>query len=346
MGTMILGTLSIGSVLSGCSGSIIPQALTSYEVQTADLQDNGYPNSGAPRQSTFASFTFQTDADSITVTGTTTLYNLSPNYAQIGLRVDGVDKKPLAFTANNQQTFEVHLGTAGTLRTIVLRSGVQSNPSGVTLGSFIDAVAYPIASHFVIVVPTVGIRNLLYGDSITEGDNAQYPTNEAYAVLLRDVYGLRVMVEGWGYRSLYYDAATIATQDNLTTRFASYSPASILILIGTNDYGLDLWDAKDFGNAYASMLDKLHAALPETKVVCVTPIPRASEVANIFGDTLSDYRSQIGSAAASRLWVTLVDGTTILSIADLSADGIHPTTAGQAKLAATLAPYLLPTIAK
>jgi hypothetical protein len=188
--------------LSGCSGIIVFQNLTTYKVQAADLQDKGYPNIGDPRQSTFASFTFQTDSDDITVTGTTTLYNLIPDYAQIGLRVDGVDKEPLAFTANIQQTFRVYLGAAGTLRTVEPRSGVQSNPSGVTLGRFIDAVAYPSASRFLVVAPTTGTRNLLYGDSITDGGNAQYPTNEAYGVLLRDVYGLRVMVEGWGYRAL------------------------------------------------------------------------------------------------------------------------------------------------
>lgn len=93
--------------------------------------------------------------------------------------------------------------------------------------------------------------------------------------------------------------------------------------------------------AYASMLDELHAALPETRIVCVTLIPRASEVANIFVDTLSNYRSQISSAAASRQWVTLISGPAILSTGDLSADGVHPTTAGQAKLAAALAPFLL-----
>ena len=340
IGPLFLCSFVMACILSGCSGTILMPALSTYEVQVADLQDNGYPNTGSPRQSSFASFTFQTDAGYFAVTGTTTMYNFDPEYAQIGLRIDGVDQTPLTFKANTQQVFFVPLDTTGTLRTIELRSGAQSDPSGVVMGSFIDAVAYPPGAEFAVVAPTVGSRILFYGDSITVGSDSKYPTNDGYTVLLRDVYGLRVMVEGWGYRSLFDDAATSTAQGSFTARIASFSPVAAVFFIGTNDYGLNRWPASDFGRAYASTLDKLHAASPEAKVFCVTPIPRISEVANSFGDSLGDYRSQISSAAASRPWVKLIDGTAILSTGDLDADGVHPTTAGQAKLAKALAPYL------
>jgi hypothetical protein len=69
-------------------------------------------------------------------------------------------------------------------------------------------------------------------------------------------------------------------------------------------------------------------------IYCQTPLVRSVESANGSGSTLGDYRTQIATAVSSRTaFATLVDGTAILTTADLD-DGVHPTTAGHAAYAA------------
>lgn len=305
---------------------------TYYTVQQSDLWDNGYDNVLAPRQSTFARFVFTTDAASITLEGITSIYNNYSSWAQLGVRVDGVDQSPLEFTTNSTATFNVSLGVAGTTRTVEIISGLQSNPSGTVLGTFINKITYPVNASFSVQSPTVGNRILVYGDSIAVGGNATNPESQSYASLLRNTYNHRVMLEGWGYRSLYDDVNTVNLRSAFVSRISGYNPAVVWLAIGTNDYGLNKWNAVNFGTAYASTLDDLHTALPSAIIVCQTPIVRGNETANTFGNTTGDYRSQIISVCNARSWTTLVDGTAILTTSDL-ADGVHPSTAGHAKYA-------------
>src|SRR6185369_1627561 len=115
-------------------------------------------------------------------------------------------------------------------------------------------------------------------------------------------YGYSMMLEGWGFRSLFDDANTSGLRNAFVSRIASYAPATIWIAIGTNDYGLNKWTPANFGTAYAATLDGLHAALPSARIICQTPIVRSVETANGFGNTLSDYRSQISTACNARSW--------------------------------------------
>ncbi|MCC6520488.1 hypothetical protein IT403_00685 [Candidatus Nomurabacteria bacterium] len=308
-------------------------ATTTYIVQESDLWDNGYDNISAPRQSTFSRFVFTTNAASVTVGGTTSIYASYAPFAHLGLRVDGVNQSSLAFTTNGSQNFTVTLGTAGTTRTVEIISGAESKPSSTVIGSFIDSITYADTASFSVVTPTVQAdRILIYGDSIASGGNATNPEIEAYVPLLRDTYGHSVMLESWGYRALYDDANTSGLRSAFVGRVAGYDPETVWVAIGTNDYGLNKWSATNFGTAYAATLDDLHAALPSARIVCQTPIVRSSESANSFSNTLSSYRSQISTICNARSWTTLVDGSTLLTTSDL-ADGVHPSTSGHAKYA-------------
>jgi hypothetical protein len=300
---------------------------TTYTVQAADLWDNGYDNISTPLQSNAARLVFTTNASSITVTGYTTLYNDRPLISHLGLRINGVDQSPLAFTQSGSQSFVVNLGTAGTSRTIEIVAGHQTTLGLTTvLGSFISSVQYPDSSSFTIVPPVIENRILIYGDSIAGGSLATNPESEGWAQLLRNYYTHSVMLEAWGNRALYDDTNTAGLRSAFVSRLASYSPSIVWFAIGVNDYGYSKWSAASFGTAYAATLDSLHTALPSAKIVCQTPLIKSGD------GTLGDYRAQITTICNARSWTTLIDGTAILTTSDLS-EGLHPTTAGHAKYA-------------
>jgi lysophospholipase L1-like esterase len=324
-----------------------PSTLT-YSVQAGDLWDNGFDNVNAPRQSAFARFVFTATAPALTITGTTTIVGSYPQWAHLGVRVNGIDQPPLVFTANGTRSFTLNLpGSPGT-NTVELIAGLQSNPGGSPLGTFIDSVAYVSTTSLAVQPPTIGNRILIYAESIAVGADAANPESQGYPVLLRNSYGLRVAVDGWGYRSLYDDAATTNAINTLVAHFASYHPSTILIPIGANDYGLNRWSAADFGNAYGAVLDALQTAMPTVRLVCLTPTVRVKPAAtgpNAFGpgNALSDYIAQVTNVCGARSsWtnLTLIDSTNILFTTDLDTDGVHPTTAGQTNFAARIAPYL------
>ena len=147
------------------------------------------------------------------------------------------------------------------------------------------------------------------------------------------------MLEGWGFRALYDDASTPGKQASFVSHLAASKPSTIWLAIGTNDYGLNKWNAASFGSAYSSTVDALHAAMPAARIMCQTPLVRNNETTNASGSTLEDYRAQIGAICSARSWVTMVDGAKILTLSDL-ADGIHPTAQGFVKYAKHIAEAL------
>lgn len=313
---------------------------TTYTVLAADLWDNGYDNVATPRQSTFSRFFFTTNAASVDVAGTTDIYGNFPDWAQLHVRINGVNQSSLEFTANETRTFPVTLGAQGTTRTVEIISGLQTDIGGVQ-GSYIDSVTYLDTDTFTVVEPPpAGQRVVVYGDSISVGDFTSDPGLEAWTALLR-YSGIPVTVEGWGVRSLFADAVDGPSQAALVAQFVADAPTVLWLAIGTNDYGLSAWTDTAFGTAYAAVLDAFHAALPNVPVYCQTPLSRTTETANGHGDTLPQYRAQITTACLSRPWAKLVDGTSILGAADLQ-DGLHPHEAGHAKYAARVRSILYP----
>jgi hypothetical protein len=72
----------------------------------------------------------------------------------------------------------------------------------------------------------------------------------------------------------------------------------------------------------------------------VTPLSRVSETSpNSFSNTLADYRTAVTAAAAGKSWVTVVDGTSFMTTAEM-ADGLHPTTHGHLLWAKGIDGYL------
>ena len=333
----------------------IVEAGASYSggVQTvapAELWDNGYDGTGNPKQSPFARWKFETDANVLKVTGETTIYDLFSSYAELGLFVDGAWQAPgLAFQANETRTF-TKLLPSGT-KTIEIVAGLTSRPVATVLGTFINSIElinfFDEAPSYALTAPSTTDRIVVYGDSISVGSSSADAQKDAWTTQLRITHGRNVLVEGYGYRALNDDCADASARTAFANRIASYSPSLIWLAIGTNDFGLGRWSAADFGTAYADILDKLHVALPSVTIYCQSPLQRISpdsENANGFGDTLGDYRTEISNAATARnSYCTYVEGAAgaIVSDANLSADGLHPSTAGHAEYA-TAVDALLP----
>ena len=300
-------------------------------VGASSLFENGYTTQRTEYRecSPFARWKFTTDAPRIFIKGYCNIYSQYPTVAHLGLKINGA-YQTLTCTADGINTFDVSMGNGS--KTIEIIAGAQSKPSTTLLGTFPVAV-YPYGSANAPseTAPSASNTIVMYGDSITSGSFADYPTSEAAAVLVRAAYGGSVLVEAWGYRALKDDGTDATARQTFSTRLASYNPSKIWLAIGTNDYGSSngLWSAADFGTAYADLLDKLHTDISGATIYCQSPLIRTTETANLnHSNTLDDYRAQISTAAAARSgYCTYVNGKTILSTSDLT-DGVHPSTAG------------------
>lgn len=277
--------------------------------------------------SCFAQAEYDTSATSVEVATYCNIYTNFPTYANIGVYVDGVYNQSISVSANGSAVTTITL-PAGNKR-VSFVNGLQSRigGAGTILGTWFVSARGNLP--MMPVYPTATNRIVCYGDSITAGSDASPITQNAWAALVRNSYAPNSLaLEAWGFRSLYEDAFDAPTRAALVARLVAFAPSKIWLAIGTNDYGLNLWTAANFGTAYAALLDDLHTALPSATIYCQTPILRTTETANGLGSTLGNYRTQIATAQSSRTsYAVLVDGTTFMTTASL-ADGVHPTTAG------------------
>jgi lysophospholipase L1-like esterase len=298
--------------------------------------DNAYSTDFLPNytlRSTLSRIVFDTEATELTVEYYTNIFAMFPLWAQIGVVVDGVYTDTLTATINNEAHLGSITGLAPGTKRVELINGVQSSPAGTILGTFVQKVRANGPARLIVPHEPLN-RMIVYGDSITEGGNSVTPTQQAWTILIRNLYGGDLAVEAYGYRGLYNDAIDAAARTAFVARLvAAYTPDIIWICIGTNDYGLSLWNAANFGVAYAALLDELHIEFPATTIYAQTMIQRTAEGPNGFGNTCGDYRTQIVNACGTRPWATLIDGTAVAfpqAPGDLG-DGVHPTTAGHIK---------------
>lgn len=298
--------------------------LLDYTDSTTPVSQSGYT-----QVSPFSRIIYSTAATSATVYSFNNIYSIYPQFTQLGVVVNGVHYSTITLSAYGNATNVVTLPSGP--KTVEFIIGLQSKPSGSIIGSYINNITF---NETATPISYANSGVLFYGDSITVGANSTIPTSQGYAVLQRHLYGKRIAIDGYGYKALNDDTNTPALETAAVARLATYNPSVIWLAIGTNDYGLNKWNAVSFGTAYASFLDQLHAAIPSAKIVAQTPIVRVKETANTFGNTTGDYRAQVITACSTRPWVTLVNGPGILNTSDLDGTGVHPTTAGHAKYAA------------
>ena len=185
------------------------------------------------------------------------------------------------------------------------------------------------------------LRVMPLGDSITDGFNVP----GGYRIELEDqllASGLRVNFVG----SLRNGPATLADGnheghsgwriDELHGSVAgwlrTYRPHVVLLLIGTNDI-IQEHRVATAPARLAALLDRVHCALPATRIVVSTipPLADAGDDAQATAYNAALARL-VRARAARRLPVSFVDAGRRLTLADLD-DGVHPSEAGYGNLA-------------
>jgi lysophospholipase L1-like esterase len=278
--------------------------------------------------SPFAQAQYTTTATSLAISSYNDIFASFPTFTELGVYVDGAYLQSVPAPAAGSTTAIVELAAGS--KTVSIVNGSQSKPASSVIGTFVTQIAANAA--MTAVAPSASNRVAIYGDSIAVGANSSPITQKAWALLVRaDYYPDSLAVEGYGYRTLHSDCVNAPARAAFVAKIVTLNPERLVIAIGTNDYGLEPWSAASFGTAYAALLDDLNTALPTMTIFCVTPLLRTVETANAYGDTLGAYRTQISTAVGTRgSFCTLVDGTAIMTVGSLDADGLHPTTAGHA----------------
>lgn len=300
--------------------------VTAYTINTGDLWNNGYPNTGTPLASTFSYLKFTTDATSLMVTGTTQMYASFSSFAHLGLKIDGVVQTPFVFTNQGEQIFSRAMFSGE--KSIELINGAQSLPpaSGFVLGSYISGLSIESGTYFNLISPSSTNRILVYGDSIAGGANATNAEYSGWTPLLHQS-GYNMMSEAWGFRTLRSDADTVPMRIDFANRLISYAPTYLYMAIGTNDAA---WTTGGFTTAYAGVVDAFHSGCPNSIVFCQSPLQRSVDTSFFTG-----IRDGISGIAVTRPYCVYVNGGDYnIVTANNIADGVHPTTSGQGQYAA------------
>jgi hypothetical protein len=222
---------------------------------------------------------------------------------------------------------------------------------GNILGSFIFKVQCYGGPVSILPNPSVTKRWAGYGDSIMSTALAIPDSRFGYVPILRQPgnYAGRLSVEAWGGRSLWDDGGNggwgFSSYNQLATQMLQlvFDATTIQIwdAMGFNDYGMSRWSAASYGAACGTFYDQLHGQQPAAQIFAQTLLITGLEsTPNTFGDVPPDYRAAKAAAAATRPFVTLVPGPSLMSVGNLSADGIHPNNAGHAQLATNIGAML------
>jgi lysophospholipase L1-like esterase len=297
--------------------SSLSTALTGNAVETTFYLDRSALSYGV----------FETEATSLILEVSNTLPENFSDLADISVG-KGTDIK--TYKVGPGTSSVVHSMPPGEKR-LTITSGGQVKFNNEIVGVFIEKITFQGSA---LPVKLDEKRLIVYGDSITVGGNVDTPSAQAWPVLLRRHF--TVLVEAYGYRALYDDAATAEVRSGFTSKISSGMPDYVWLAVGANDYRFERWPAREFGAAYAATLDDIHASSSQAILYAQSPILRADESVNVFGNTPQDYRQQIETACLTRsAWCVFVDGTdpAFPQPDELDQDGIHLTTESSAKYA-------------
>ena len=197
------------------------------------------------------------------------------------------------------------------------------------------------------------------GDSITLGVNGGY-RNELYTSLSADACGVNYV----GSQSDQYTQVadhdheghpgfTIADiSSNVDAWLASSQPNYALLMIGTNDIAWwSVESASEIADRHALLVDKILADRPNAWVIVATipPIssanlpPNNRDRAELASDLNTEIQTRMAAKQAAGKQVRVANVYSALTVADLY-DGVHPTQAAHAKVAAAFYAALQPVV--
>jgi lysophospholipase L1-like esterase len=276
--------------------------------------------------SPFSSVDFTTTATELEISAFGNLYTVFPEMSDVGVFVNGAYHASMkTISGSSIHTDRVSLPSGS--KTVSVVNGAQSKPSSQLLGVWVSKIKSNAAMTQVNLTPSN--RILFYGDSITVGAFANPICEKAWVQQVRASYRPdSIATEAHGYRGLFNDAFDTTSRNAFVAKIVAYAPEVIWLATGTNDYGIPLQSAANFGTAYAALLDAIHVALPGAVIYCQSPTVRTSEPENSYGNTLGDYRTQISTAQSSRSsYATYINGASIVTTSELY-DDVHLNNAG------------------
>ena len=301
-------------------------------------QDGGYLR-GSPQ----AQAIFQTSATSLAIDAWDNGgCSAAPALCAIGVTLN--DTYFSTLTPGSPGASHLSLALPAGFKTIKVGASLQTTPTIATVSPVtgLFPVAYAFNAAATQIFPAKAKALVVYGDGIVVGKNAAPVTQASWVAQLRAAWPGSVGAVAWDRRSLWQDV-TYRSISAVVTDIQSQAPTQIWLAIGGEDYAQSLWTAPAFGLQYAALLDAIHLVMPGVPVYAQTPTARAVETANSAGSTLPAYRAAIASAVSTRsAFATLVDGTALMPSGDLDSDGVSPTAAGHAALAAAVAAILPP----
>lgn len=315
---------------------------------------SGEPDTTSKRQrhSAQARYELKTTATAWGVDLRASIYPQYPDQAKALVTADHVVKSQPAVTAKNVPAITTGTLSAGTKKLRVFSPLSAYDPPTLTEIQNGEVRAVFLDDPKPKLLGRPSRRAYLIGDSITSGWTATIPQQDAWASILRDSYGLDVSVDGVGSRKLKQielEAGTTAypstSWGHFAARAAEWGATDVVVALGVNDWGLYgatvTYTAAQYGAALAAFAAAIHAALPSALVWVVSPLLTTLEgTTNTNGETLANFRTAADSALSSLAYATHVDGSTLVTLAGLTGDGVHPNDTGHETIADNLAAEL------
>jgi len=297
------------------------------------------------RRNTFAFVDFELPASAtqLDVQAVSDLNQIDPNYLYDGAMgvwiTDQYGQKTFqGFTVPGNST-PVYLSVnlpAGfrTVRVVLPDQARVARNSPASLGTCFLGLRANAAPNFLNPVAPAN-RYIFVGDSIPGGGGATQPLTDAFPL----VFGRNIANSGVTIEQVSGGALTAQELDisALIARIIAQADGTqlnmVLIQYGTNNAGFVTNTTGDFGTRYAQLVDGLRAARPDLYIVAITPF-----TVRDYDARLETYRQPIRDLVASRNWLRVIEGPSLLNGLPQNAknDGVHLSTAQHAEVATNL----------
>jgi lysophospholipase L1-like esterase len=192
--------------------------------------------------------------------------------------------------------------------------------------SYIDDLQYYIARNGSVKISTLG-SSVTAGDGATSKDKSWAGLLKSY---LRNTDGLfKTEVISNGFPG--YSSQTILSENKVDVVIAEKPDVVLFETSILNDHGQSVPIDKTLQNIN-TVVEKLRTSLPESKIIILSPNPKASDKKNSVGLMLADYAVKTKELASQKGWdyIDVYNGF-LLKNADLNhvlTDGVHPNDEG------------------
>ena len=183
------------------------------------------------------------------------------------------------------------------------------------------------ASFSPVVRPT---KMLIFGDSITHGYDANYPS-QSYASLLADKLNANAINKGIGGEIFMPELANCAE---------AFEPDLVTVAYGTNDWSHR--SAEDFETNLKGFYTNLSKKYPNAKIFGISPIWRTNEFDKKAAGKFSDILGKMERLTADLPNVTIINGYNLIPHdTALFSDGLHPNSIGSVHYGLNLADKIM-----